>query len=194
MALFPLFVDIKGKKILIIGGGIVALRKIEKLIPFEPDLKVISKDFHPQTYRFIEENSIPFEKRAFSFSDLEGVDIVIVAVDDLDLQKEIFDRTRGKNILVNSVDSPDYCDFIFPAYIKKGDIVIGITTSGNLPGLSAKLRKHIEKTLPEDLESIFKQIKKIREELPKGEKRQKMILQLIDELFDKKAGEKDDRF
>ncbi|SNZ08582.1 precorrin-2 dehydrogenase / sirohydrochlorin ferrochelatase [Persephonella hydrogeniphila] len=184
MALFPMFIDIKNKKVLIVGGGMVALRKIEKLIPFDPDLKVISIDFHPETYKIIKENSIPYEKRAFSFSDLDNVDIVIVAVDDIDLQREIFEKTRDKNILVNSVDSPDYCDFIFPAYVKRGEIVIGITTSGNLPGLSAKLRKHIEKTLPENLEEIFEQIKRVREKLPKGEERQKKILQLIDKLFE----------
>ncbi|WP_297457408.1 bifunctional precorrin-2 dehydrogenase/sirohydrochlorin ferrochelatase [Persephonella sp.] len=186
MALFPMFVNLKGEKVLIIGGGMVALRKIEKLLPFEPDIKVIAKDFHPDTLKLIQEKNIPFEQREFRFSDLERQKIVIVAVDDINLQKQIFEYTRGKNILVNSVDSPDYCDFIFPAYVKKGDIVIGITTSGNLPGLSAKLRKHIEKTLPENLEDIFNQIKKIREELPKGEERQKKILQLIDDLFDSK--------
>lgn len=185
MALFPMFVDIKGQKVLIVGGGVVALRKIEKLLPFEPDMKVVSKDFHPDTVKLIKEKNIPYEKREFRFSDLEGQKIVIVAVDDIDLQKQIFEKTRGKNILVNSVDSPDYCDFIFPAYVKKGDIVIGITTSGKLPGLSAKLRKYIEKTLPENLEDIFNQIKKIREELPKGEERQKKILQLIDQLFER---------
>ena len=184
MALFPMFVDIKREKVLIIGGGIVALRKIEKLLPFEPDMKVIAKDFHPDTFQLLQEKNIPYEQREFRFSDLKGQKIVIVAVDDINLQKQIFEYTRGKNILVNSVDSPDYCDFIFPAYVKKGDIVIGITTSGNLPGLSAKLRKHIEKNLPENLEDIFNQIKKVREELPKGEERQRKILQLIDELFE----------
>ncbi|WP_457626825.1 precorrin-2 dehydrogenase/sirohydrochlorin ferrochelatase family protein [Persephonella sp.] len=183
MALFPAFIDLKTKKVLVVGGGVVALRKLEKLLPFEPDIKVVSKGFHPETERLISEHGIPYEKRPFSFSDLEGVDIVIVAVDDIKLQEEIFSHTRGKNILVNSVDSPDYCDFIFPAYVKRSDIVIGISTSGSAPGLSAKIRKHIEKCLPENIEEILEEIKSVRNSLPKGEERQKKILELVDKLF-----------
>ncbi|WP_457639355.1 precorrin-2 dehydrogenase/sirohydrochlorin ferrochelatase family protein [Persephonella sp.] len=184
MALFPMFVDLSDKKVLVVGGGIVALRKIEKLLPFSPSMKVVSKEFLPEVISILEENNIPYEKRAFRSEDLENIDIVIVAVDDIGLQKDIFRQTRNTNILVNSVDSPDYCDFIFPAYVKKGDIVIGISTSGSAPGLSAKIRKHIEKTLPDNLEDILQEIKKVRNSLPKGEERQKKILQLVDRLFE----------
>jgi len=183
MALFPAFINLKTKKVLVVGGGLVALRKLEKLIPFEPDIKVVSKDFNPETERLIKEHGIPFEKRPFRFSDLEGADIVIVAVDEIELQKEVFGYTRGRNILVNSVDSPDYCDFIFPAYVKRSDIVIGISTSGSAPGLSAKIRKHIEKCLPENIEEILEEIKTVRNNLPKGKERQKKIMELVDKLF-----------
>ena len=185
MALFPMFVNLKNQKVLVVGGGIVALRKIEKLIPFEPDLKVISLKFNHETEKIIKQYKIPYEKRPFNFNDLNGVKIVIVAVDNIDLQKKIFEFTRNKNILVNSVDSPEYCDFIFPAYVKKGDIVIGITTSGTVPGLSARIRKHIENNLPEDIEYILSQLKHIRKSLPKGKDRQRKIIELINKLFPK---------
>ncbi len=185
MALFPLFINLKNKKVLIVGGGEVALRKIEKLIPFEPDIKVISKDFLKETKDILEKHNIPFEKREFSFEDLENIDIVIVAVDSVDLQKDIFEYTRGKNILVNAVDSPDYCDFIFPSYIKRGDLVIGITTSGKAPGLSAKIRQLIEKTLPENIEEILEEISNLRKSLPKGKKRQEKILNALEKVFKK---------
>ncbi len=182
MALFPLFISLKNKKILIVGGGDVALRKIEKLIPFEPEIKVVSKDFPEKTISLLKKYNIPYEKRAFRYTDLENTDIVIVAVNNLELQKDIYNYTRGKNILVNSVDSPDYCDFIFPAYVKKGDLVIGITTSGKVPGLSGKIRKKIEKCLPEDIEQILEEIYKIRNSLPKGKERQEKILSLVEKL------------
>ncbi len=183
MALFPMFVSLEEKKVLVIGGGAVALRKIEKLLPFKPKLKVISKEFSEETLSLIKKHNIPYEKRAFKPSDLNGQFIVIVAVDDIKLQEEIFRLTRDKNIFVNAVDSPDYCDFIFPAYVKREDVVIGITSSGSAPGLSAKIRKHIEKSLPENLEQILKQVKNLRESLPKGKERQKKVLQLVEELF-----------
>ncbi|NPA54321.1 MAG: bifunctional precorrin-2 dehydrogenase/sirohydrochlorin ferrochelatase [Aquificae bacterium] len=185
MALFPLFINLEEKNVLIIGGGKVALRKIEKLLPFNPNLKVISKEFLKETEYLLKENNIPFEKRSFTFEDLKNIDIVIVAVDDIKLQKEIFQFTRGKNILVNAVDSPAYCDFIFPSYVKKGDLVIGITTSGKAPGLSAKIRQLIEKSLPENIEEILQKISSFRESLPKGEKRQKETLRFIEEIFKK---------
>jgi precorrin-2 dehydrogenase/sirohydrochlorin ferrochelatase len=187
MALFPLFINLENKKVLIVGGGEVALRKIEKLLPFKPDMKVISKEFLKETENLLKREKIPFEKREFLFEDLEGIDIVIVAVDDLKLQEEIFKFTRDKNILVNAVDSPDYCDFIFPSYVKRGEIVIGITTSGKAPGLSAKIRQLIEKSLPENIEEILKEVSSIRASLPKGKERQRKIIEIIEKLFKKQG-------
>ncbi len=185
MALFPLFITLEDKNVLVVGGGEVACRKIEKLIPFKPNIKVVSKDFSKRTEELLKKEGIPFEKKAFSFEDLQNIDIVIVAVDDVELQRNIYSFTRKKNILVNSVDSPDYCDFIFPSYIKRGDIVIGITTSGKLPGFSAKLRQYIEKCLPENIESIFNSLVKLRNSLPKGRERQKKIVEEVDKYFRK---------
>ncbi len=185
MALFPLFINIEGKNVLIVGAGEVALRKIEKLLPFKPKITVVAKEIkRDEIKKLAEEGKINLINRGFLFTDIDRKELVIVAVDDINLQREIYNYCVRKKIPVNSVDSPDYCTFIFPAYVKKDDIVIGITTSGNLPGLSAKLRKHIEKNIPENLEDIFQKIKNVREELPKGKDRQKKILQLIDELFE----------
>ncbi len=183
MALFPFFVNLRDKNVLIVGGGKVALRKLEKLIPFNPHLKVVSKEFIKDMMDILRKYDIPYEKKRFEFKDLENVDIVIVAVDDISLQKDIFQYTRGKNILVNSVDSPDFCDFIFPAYLKKGDLVIGITTSGKVPGLSGKLRKKIEECLPENIEEILEEIHRIRKSYPKGKERQEKILNLLEKLL-----------
>ncbi len=185
MALFPIFISLEDKNILVVGGGNVAYRKIEKLLPFNPNLFVVSKELSKKTEDLLKKHNIPFKKKAFEFSDLENIDIVIIAVDDIDLQKDIYMYTRDKNILVNAVDSPDYCDFIFPAYIKKGDLVIGISTSGKVPGLSAKIREFIERLLPEDIESILKELEDLRKSLPKGKERQKKIIEKIQQIFKK---------
>ncbi len=182
MALFPMFVDIKDKNVLIVGAGEVALRKIEKLIPFEPNITVVAKEIvRDEIKDLAEKHNIHLIERAFLFTDIDGKEIVIVAVDNIDLQREIYNYCVRRKIPVNSVDSPDYCTFIFPAYVKRGDIVIGITTSGKAPGLSGKLRKLIESYLPEDLENILDELIKIRETLPKGEERQELIKKLVDE-------------
>lgn len=183
MALFPIFISLENKNVLVVGGGKVAYRKIEKLLPFSPNIFVVSKGFSKETEELLKKNKISFKKKEFEYSDLENIDIVIIAVDDINLQKSIYNYTRDKNILVNSVDSPDYCDFIFPAYIKKGDLVIGISTSGKVPGLSAKIRQFIERLLPENIEEILKELEKFRNSLPKGKKRQELIIKKINQIF-----------
>lgn len=186
MPLFPIFVEIEGKNVLVVGGGTVAQRKIEKLIPFKPKIEVVAKSINEDIKRLTKDyKDIILNERTFDFSDLENRDVVIVAVDDLALQKEIYEECVKRKIPVNSVDSPDYCSFIFPALVVKGDLVIGISTSGTVPGLSAKVRKHIEKCLPENMEEILKELKYIRETLPKGEERQRVVLQKVEELFEK---------
>ncbi len=186
MALFPIFIDIQGKNILIVGAGEVALRKIEKLLPFNPKITVVAKEIVREEIKHLsKENKIKIVERPFLFTDIDGKEIVIVAVDDIDLQREIYNYCVRRKIPVNSVDSPDYCTFIFPAYVKKGDIVIGITTSGKAPGLSGKLRKLIESYLPDDLEKILEELIEIRNKLPKGEKRQEIIKKLVDEKLKK---------
>jgi len=186
MPLFPMFVDLKNKNVLVVGGGTVAQRKIEKLIPFKPKIEVVAKNINRDIKKLAKDYAgIILNERAFDFLDLKNKDIVIVAVDDISLQKEIYEECIKRKIPVNSVDSPDYCSFIFPALVVKGELVIGISTSGTVPGLSAKVRKHIEKCLPENIEEILNELKHIRETLPKGEERQRVILQKVEELFEK---------
>ncbi|WP_456401096.1 precorrin-2 dehydrogenase/sirohydrochlorin ferrochelatase family protein [Persephonella sp.] len=179
MALFPLFINLAEKKILIVGAGNVALRKIEKLIPFTKNIKVVAKETLKEVEELCKREKIELIKKEFSLEDLNGIDIAIVAVDNIELQKMIFNFCRSKGILVNSVDSPDYCDFIFPAYVKRGDIVIGITTSGKAPGLSGKLREIIEKNLPPNIENLLEELSEIRKKEEKGERRQKLIMDII---------------
>ena len=184
MSLFPIFVDIKGKNVLIVGAGKVALRKIEKLLPFKPKITVIAKEIKEKDIiKLADKEEIKVINREFLFKDIDGKDLVIVAVDNIDLQREIFNLCEERKIPVNSVDSPDFCNFIFPAYIKRGDIVIGLTTSGKAPALSAKLRKKLEECLPEDLEKILSILEDLRKKYPKGEERQKIIINKLNELI-----------
>jgi len=176
-----MFVDLKDKEVLVVGAGNVALRKIEKLIPFSPNITVVAEKVSEDVRKICTENGIKVIERSFKKEDLIDKEMVIVAVDNIDLQKEIFKYCRDLKIPVNSVDSPEYCDFIFPAYVKIGDIVIGITTSGKAPGLSAKIREIIENCLPENLEDILEELSNIRQTKEKGKERQELIKKIIQE-------------
>jgi len=184
LSYFPMFVSLKGKNVLIVGAGTVAYRKIEKLLPFEPNIYVVAKQIKEEKIlKLANSGKIRFENRSFLFTDLDGKDMVIVAVDNLDLQREIYNCCYRRKIPVNSVDSPDYCTFLFPAYVKEGDIVIGISTSGFAPALAKKLKEEIKKCLPENLRDMFYKLKSIRKTMEKGKEREKLIKKLIDKYF-----------
>jgi len=184
MAYFPLFIDLKDKKVLVIGGGKVAERKVKVLLQFEPKISVVAKDVKSEEIKKLADSGfIKLYERPFSLADIDFKDLVIVAVDDLNLQKKVYEECVKRRIPVNSVDSVDYCSFIFPSIIKEDEIVIGISTSGKAPALSRRLRKLIKDCLPKDIKSILKEVISLRESLPKGRERQKILVNFLKKRF-----------
>ncbi|HIO90916.1 MAG TPA: bifunctional precorrin-2 dehydrogenase/sirohydrochlorin ferrochelatase [Campylobacterales bacterium] len=181
MKYFPAFIKLENKKILIVGGGNIAIEKIEKLLDFTIDIKVIARMIIPQMQTILEENNLLFEKRTYKKGDINSFDIVIIAVDSLKLQEEIWIESRETRILCNAVDSVDYCDFIFPSYIKEGDLTIAISTSGASPAIAKHLKLYLKKILPKSISTFLIQMKELRASLPKGKERM--------QLLDKKARE-----
>jgi len=180
---FPAYVDLKGKDILVIGGGRVATRKVKKLLEFTENITVVSPEVTKELEKLIRKRKLKWIKRKFKPLDLKGRFLVIVAVDDIRLQKRVFELCEKKRILCNSVDSPKYCNFIFPSIIKKGDLLISISTSGKVPALSRVLREKIEECLPKNVENIMKKLVNVRESEEKGEERQRKLLRLARDLL-----------
>ncbi len=193
MPLFPLFVDLKGKEILVVGGGKIATRKVEKLLPFGGKITVVAPKISPELKKLSKEGKIKIKRRRFLTGDLKNKDLVVVATDDINLQRKIFKLCSKKRIPVNSVDSPDYCSFIFGSLIVQGDLVIGITTSSKAPALSKEIRKLIEKHLPPNVEEILNHLYEVRKKYPKGRKRQQLLTQMAKELINKKPDGGKDR-
>lgn len=140
MGYFPFFVDIKQRRCVVVGGGTVAFRKIEKLLPFEPQITVIALEICSEIKDL---RGIEIIRRDFADSDLDDAFMVVGATDDECLNSHIFDLCRQKNIPVNIVDDREKCGFIFPALVKKNDITIAITTSGTSPLYARFLRERI---------------------------------------------------
>ncbi|MFN3813544.1 MAG: bifunctional precorrin-2 dehydrogenase/sirohydrochlorin ferrochelatase [Aquificaceae bacterium] len=183
MPYFPAFLNLKGKSLLVVGGGPVAERKVDKLLAFEPNIKVIAPKVTAGIKELYRKGKIKLVLRKVRLSDIKGAFAVIVAVDDLQLQKRLYEQCKKRGILCNSVDSIDYCSFIFPALIVKGDVVIGISTSGKVPALSRAVREYLEKVLPQNIEEVERKLEEARKNLPKGEGRQRIITQLALELL-----------
>ena len=156
MAYFPAFLQLENKSILIVGGGYIALEKLEKLLDFTNDISIISLEYSDAMLKEINDNNLTYEQRAYEVGDIRDCAIVIVAVDSLELQEEIFYESKNYNCLCNSVDSVKFCDFIFPSYVKREELTVAISTSGTSPAFA-------------------KEMKTLRQTIPKGKERMKML-------------------
>jgi len=175
MSFFPLYLNLQNRKIVLIGGGKIALKKLKKLVDFTLDITVISKEVSNEFLEFATKYNIPIYKKAYQKSDIDGYDIVVVATNTQDLHKQIYQESRSSRVLVNSIDNIKYCDFIFPSYIKKGDLTISISTSGASPAMTKRLRIYIEKLLPSNIVEFLEEMKRLRETMPKGKERMKFF-------------------
>ena len=151
MAYFPFFADIEDRSVLIVGGGTVALRKAEKLLPYGPRISVLSPEHLPE----LEALPVELIKGTFQESVLEGCDFVISATDDGEINSLVSKLCREKHIPVNVVDDIEQCSFIFPSLIKKGKLSIGISTQGASPSTAVWLKEKINSLLPEALPEIL---------------------------------------
>ena len=175
MAYFPAFLKLDNKKILIVGGGNIAYEKLEHLLDFTHDITVVAQEFTKEMLVSIQKENLTFEKRVYKNGDIKEFAIVIVAVDNIGLQAEIFEESKQYNCLCNAVDSTAYCDFIFPSYIKKGDLTVAVSTSGASPAMAKYLRIFLEKMIPESIVAFLKEMKMLRKTVPKGKERMKML-------------------
>ena len=193
MALFPMFVDLKNQDCLMIGGGEVALRKIEQLVKFSPRLTLIAPAVHDEIRTL--SNSYPIEliERTYELNDLEGRFLVIGALDDIDEQEKIYETCMEAKIPVNCVDSPAMCSFIFPALIVEGDLCVGINTAGRAPAVSSALRKYLTSMIPEGVHDLIDKVHFIRQNEPVGKNRQEKIIGMCREFFDRMVTPKNER-
>lgn len=185
MNYFPMFYNIHDKNILVLGSGKIALNKIKNLIDFTNNITVISKEISSESNSFFQQHSIKTIEKSFQKEDLEGFDIVIAAINDIDLQKTIYKECKGLNILCNCVDVQECCDFIFPSYIKEGDLTVAISTNGASPSFSKYFKEYLETIIPNDISIFLKDMKKMRTKLPKGQERMDLMKKKVKEYMKK---------
>ncbi len=162
MAYFPFYVEVSGKRALVVGGGEVAFAKIEKFVGLGIDIVVVA----PEIERSIAAlRGVRCERRAFEATDLDGDWLfVVAATNDQRLNRDIAEGCRRRGLQVNVVDVPEECTFIFPAIVRKGPLVAAVSTSGASPYAAARLRDDVENALPENVEEMLDSIAEYRAE------------------------------
>ena len=163
MPAFPLFIDLTGKKILVFGGGQVALRKIQTLLLFQASVEVIAPEFCETLETMIEAGTVKKAEMVIDFDGGEAPPVleafmVICATDDEIFNHRMAKKCREIQIPVNSATSAADSDFIFPSAVVRGDIVCGVTSSGNVPVLTKKIREMIDGALPEWYEELSRRL------------------------------------
>ena len=179
MTYFPAFLKFDDKTILIVGGGNIALEKLEHLLNFSSNITLISKEFNDSIKLLIDEKNLKIFQKEYEKGDAKGYDVVIAAIDDFSLQEEIYFETREYKTLCNCVDLQQYCDFIFPSYIKRGDLTIAISTSGSSPAFAKNFKIFLSNLIPAGVEDFLKELRELRDTMPKGKERM--------QFFDKKV-------
>lgn len=174
----PVMLDLRNKKILLVGGGVIACEKLSRLVDCSVEITVVATECSPKMKEYIQKYTLTVCNRAFEESDLDGMDIVVAAVDSAQLQADIFVKATERKILCNAVDLPSYCHFIFPSIIRRDDLVIAISTSGASPAFAKHLKRLLEKLIPQDIEVFLAMMREKRSSFPKGKERMRMLDEL----------------
>lgn len=164
MSYFPFFIDIQGECALVVGGGRVALRKVSALLEFGALVKVVATELCQPLCEMSESRSgqLKLFRREFADADVEDVLFVVAATDNAKLNHHISVLCRERGILVNAVDQKEDCSFYFPAYVKRGEMVAGISSGGNSPMLAGRIRSSLEEQIPEYYGELNNQLGDIR--------------------------------
>ncbi len=144
MAHYPVSLDLKGRRCVVVGGGAVAERKAEALVEFGAAVLVASPSLTSRLTELASGGQIEHIDSGYREELLNGAFLVIGATDDRETNRRISCDAQRRGILVNIVDDPELCTFFVPACIRRGDLVIGVSTSGKSPAMARRLREELE--------------------------------------------------
>ena len=198
MRYYPINLDIRDRKCLVIGGGSVGTRKVMTLLNCGARVTVISPQVTEKLNELARAGSIALQNRSYRTADLKGVFLVIGATDDETLNQKISRDAVSRKILCNIADRPAACNFILPSIVHRGDLVITISTSGKSPALAKKLRKALEAEFGEEYAGLLQLMGAIREKLLRQAHEPEAHKHLFNQLLDNgllemiRKGRKDD--
>src|SRR5437763_13047789 len=182
MNLFPIFLKLDGRRCLVIGGGQVGTQKIAGVLDAGAQVMIVEPSPAVATREFFG-NRVTWYTRKYVRGDLDGVHLVIAATSDPEVNQHIYDEAQQRGILANVVDVPPLCDFYYPAVVRRGSLMVAVSSQGESPHLAQRVRDEISQLQPENLGDAVKLIgderRRILREHPAGPKRVQLLCDLI---------------
>jgi siroheme synthase-like protein len=169
---YPIFLNLAGRRIVVIGGGNVAEGKVSGLLAGgADDLTVVSPDLTPALEQQLHAGNFTWRQASYAPGDLEGFDLCFIATDDGIVNREVAEEARRRRILVNAADDPANCDFILPSVVRRGPVVVAASTGGSSPALARRLREDLSEFIGEDYGVLAALLAEVRQELRRRELR-----------------------
>ena len=162
--LYPIFLKPKQLTILIVGGGYVAYEKLSFLLKSSPDAKIelVAPMIRDEVKKLITAFEVKITQEVYHKKFLAQKDLVIVATDDFEINKEVYTDCKQYNILVNVADTPELCDFYLGGIVTKGHVKIAISTNGKSPTTAKRLRQFLEEIIPDNINELVTNLNKYR--------------------------------
>lgn len=154
MGYYPIFVEMSGRPVLLVGGGHVALEKIGKLVDAGARVTVVSPEVIAPVRAYIERGDATWEPRPYARGDVDGYEMVMIATDDGEVNAAVAEEARASGIWVNAADDVANCDFILPALAQRGTIAIAASTGGSSPALARWLRERLAEFLNDEVVAL----------------------------------------
>lgn len=183
MRVYPIGLDLRGRKCLVVGGGRVAERKVAALLEAGADVWVVSPSLSEELTLRQEKGDIRWTPREYAAGDVEGAFLAIAATGSGEANARVSSEARQAGVLVNVADDPEKCDFTLPAVVRRGELSIAVFTGGKSPALARKIREDLEAAYGpeygEFLEFLGEQRRRILDEVPDPERRRQIFEDLI---------------
>ena len=165
MSYYPINLDIGGRKCLVVGGGGVATRKVKSLLHCGAQVTVVSPAISDALESLSGEEALTLIRRPYQSTDLDGHFLVIGATDDMALSRRINADAEERGMLCNIADVPEICNFILPAVIRQGDLLLTVSTSGKSPAFAKHLRKQLQREYGDEYARFLELMGRIRKRL-----------------------------
>jgi precorrin-2 dehydrogenase/sirohydrochlorin ferrochelatase len=184
MNYYPAYLDLRDRPCLVIGGGVVAERKVLGLLEAGAEVTIISPSLTLKLQDLAASGKIAHHPKKFDEKDLTNAYLVIAATDSADVNTRAAQACKKNYVLVNAVTPPEESTFIVPSIVERGELLISVSTSGTSPALSKKIRQELEAQYGKEYELFLQKFSAIRkrvlENIPDEQKRRALFQAIVD--------------